>query len=189
MKTIHRFLISLLVAAAGLLPRSGSAATSEGSLITNLACATYTLSLGSGPMVTISYCATSIIQVATPCLMLRKSGNTTLQAAGGTVTFCITFSNCSTWASAMNVVITDVKPDNTRFINTLPGCAVYEPEGSIVTTAWSSNGGAAWSPGGAGYAGYPLPPVETWPNLILKWTVDALGPGKSGYVCYTVSIL
>lgn len=191
MRTFRPALIALLAALGILAPRAGSAATVDGALITNLACATYTLNRGTGPMVTISYCATAVVQVATPCVMLRKSGNTTIQAAGGTVTFCITFSNCSDWASAMNVVVTDVVPVNTRFVST-PANLVWEPEGSTMTTAWSSNGGTTWMSGPSAVGptyGYPVSPVETWPDVRLKWTIDALGPGASGYVCYTVSIL
>jgi len=176
--------------ALGLLAsRSAVAATADGTLITNLASATFTQNLLSGPAVTISYGATSYVIVATPCVMLRKAGNTTIQAAGGTVTFCITFSNCSDWASAMNVVVTDAVPTNCRFVST-PVNQVWSPDGSNVTTAWTSNG-ALWNsaPAVSPLWGFPTSPIETYPSVILKWTVDALGPGASGYICYTVSIL
>lgn len=166
--------------AAVLAGGVASASTADGVLITNLAGATYKTTSGAGQ--SISYGATVNVLVATPVVMLRKEASGTLQASGGTVTFCISYSNSGRWASAFNVVITDAMPDNMRFVN---GTGNWEspPAGSSVTRAWSTNGGAGWTSTGS------TPNMAQGTPVLLRWTVDVLGPNASGYVCYTVSVL
>jgi uncharacterized repeat protein (TIGR01451 family) len=114
--------------------------------------------------------------------MLKKTASPTMQASGGVVTFCITYSNSGAWASAFDVTITDVMPDNMKFIaggNTDGGTS---DGAGTVYGAWSTNGGTNWTSG-------------TWPNngqagpVSLRWQVDVLSPKASGFVCYTVSVM
>lgn len=179
MRTLSTALILLLAAA----PRVALATTAEGTLITNLASATFRDN--GGVQREISYGATSWVLVATPAMMLSKNANPTLVTSGGTVTFCITFSNASALTSATNLVIADHVPDNVRFVNDV---AIQDPPGGGITPAWSTdnaNWGLLWPPNvGQG-------PTSSGPatGVFLRWTVDVIGPRQTGYVCYSVSIL
>ena len=153
------------------------ATTSEGTLITNLASATFKDK--TGVMREISYGATSWVLVATPSIMLSKMATPTIAVSGGTVTFCITFSNASSLTSAVNVVISDKVPDNVRFDNVR---LENDPAGGIITPSWSTNNAAPWTTN--------WPPVAQGPvnSLFLRWTTDVMGPRQSAIVCYSVTI-
>lgn len=181
-----RTLRSLMLLLAGLatgLPRAAGATTSDGTLITNLASATFRDN--GGIQREISYGATSWVLVATPVIMMGKNASPTLASSGGTVTFCITFSNASGLTSAVNLVIADHVPDYVRFQNDV---AINDPAGGSVTPAWSTdnvNWSLAWPPGmGQG-------PTSAGPGtgVFLRWTVDVVGPKRTGFVCYSVTIL
>ena len=174
-----RFLVPVASLVLALAAGNAAASTADGVLITNLASATYKTTSGAGQVIT--YGATVNVLVATPVVMLRKQASGTLQASGGTVTFCISYSNSGKWASAFNVVITDAMPDNMRFVNG-SGNEVGPPAGSSVVSAWSTNGGGGWTSGSTPFMAQGTP-------VLLRWTVDVLGPGDSGFVCYTVSVL
>lgn len=158
-----------------------SAMTTDGSLLTNLASGTYKITSGTGQL--ISYGASAMVIVMTPATVIGKVASPTMMTSGGTVTFCITFSNASAWASAMNVVITDVLPDNMKYV---AGGEVYYgiTGGSTVYPAWATSAAGPWT--------------QTTPNtgqtspagtLYLKWTVDVTGPKQSGQVCYKATVL
>jgi len=172
----------LLVLAASVLTARGAwAATADGVLITNHASATYKMTSGTGQV--ISYGATVTVMVATPAVMLKKVAGPTMQASGGTVTFCISFSNSGGLASAFDVTITDAMPDNMRFAAGT-GNASWDPAGGVVYWAWSTNGGAGWTMGGTA-----MPTNGQATPLLLRWQVDVLSPRASGFVCYTASVL
>ncbi len=177
MHTLRSLIVFGLVALVAVPAR---ATTSEGSLITNLASATFKDK--TGVMREISYGATSWVLVATPSVMLLKVVSPTIAVSGGTVTFCITFSNASALTSAVNVVISDKVPDNVRFANAL---TENDPVGGNITPAWSTDNIAwslAWPPG---YGQGPATPAS---SVFLRWTTDVMGPRQSAIVCYSVTI-
>ena len=156
------------------------AATADGTLITNVASATYKMTSGTGQ--TISYGATVTVMVATPSVMLRKVASPTLQASGGTVTFCISYSNSGGRASAFDVTITDAMPDNMKFIAGAGNADWGTSDGDgVVYAVWSTNGGGGWTAG--------TPANAQGGPVLLRWTIDVLSPKASGMVCYTVSVM
>ncbi|MEK7477642.1 MAG: hypothetical protein AAB152_18640 [Candidatus Coatesbacteria bacterium] len=173
-------LLRLWVAAAAVAWAAQSrAATADGTLITNLASFTYRLN--SGMMVTLSYGATATVMVARPAVLLQRVLTPTIQSAGGTLTFRITMSNASSYASAFAVTATETMPGNVKFAG---GAETYalDPPGGTITPAWSTNAGANWTSGSYPATGQAGP-------LQLRWSADILGPKATGVMTYTVSIL
>ena len=153
--------------------------TAEGTLITNLASGTFTTTAGTAN--TISYGVTATVVVAQPMVMLQKTAAPTLQSVAGTVTFCITFSNASRYASAFSVQVFDLLPTNMRFIDWgTPGNWVDDPTG--ITQDYWNGGTASWQMG--------QPPAGSAnATSAFRWNVPVLGPGRSGYVCYRASVM
>jgi uncharacterized repeat protein (TIGR01451 family) len=147
----------------------------EGACITNSASATYQF-LGTAK--SISYNATTCVCIGTPSVMLRKLASPSLQASGGIVTFCVSFSNKSVYMSAINFVITDVIPANMSFAGW--GDAWYIDDAApVVTQAYTLNAGVVWTTGGS-------PVVGT--TAALRWIIPALGTGRSGVACYLATV-
>ncbi len=170
-----------VLVALGIWCGRAEGSTADGVLITNLAWATYKITAGTGA--SVSYTATLNVAVATPVVMLRKEASATMQVSGGTVTFCISYSNSGGLATAFNLVITDAMPDNMRFVT---GAGNYFNETgdawSTTTQSWSTDGGTNWTSGSYPAMGQGTP-------LKLRWTVDIIPPKQTGFVCYTVSVL
>jgi uncharacterized repeat protein (TIGR01451 family) len=143
-----------------------------------VACAPYAAASGAG--FAVSYCATAILNIQNPCLALQKVANPTAQASGGTVTYTIWVVNCSCTSSAFNINVTDRLPDNV-----MAGAPA-------LVTYWNGNSGGNWSvasgsnnttwASGAPVAGQNVP-------YYLRFVLDQLGPCKSAYSSFTVSVL
>jgi len=170
-----------VLVALGIWCGRAEGSTADGVLITNLAWATYKTT--SGLLQNISYSATVNVFVATPVVMLKKTASATMQVSGGTVTFCISYSNSGGIATAFNLVITDAMPDNMRFVSGTGNYFNDTADGwSMTTPSWSTDGGTNWTSGS-----YPAMAQGT--PLSLRWTVDIVPPKQTGFVCYTVSVL
>jgi len=161
------------VAAALLWGAAAGAATGDGVLLTNFASATYQNTAGNA--YEIAYAVTETVLVATPATLIRKDANPTMQAAGGTVTFCITFSNTSAFASAVNVTVSDKVPDNMRWVG---WGTLWNPGGGAPTTAYAA-APPAWTDG--------TPPAAG--QYYLRWTMNVVGPRRSGIVCFLATVL
>ena len=184
-----RWFLVLAVAAASWV-RTASATTADGTLITNVACATFgTVATagwpGSGQTLEVSYCATQTVLVATPSIALQKTASPSIECSGGTVTFCIWAVNTSSLTSAFDVVLVDRLPDNVAYLTgqtlwgtgTAGGTIVngYGAGGALPTYTWGvepANGG-----------------VQSGSLYYLRWVVNMIGPLKSAMVCYRVQIL
>jgi uncharacterized repeat protein (TIGR01451 family) len=166
-------LIFMLVVAAG---GRAFGTMVEGACITNSASATYSF---AGSAKTISYNATTCVCVGTPSVMLRKLASPTLQASGGTVTFCVSFSNKSVYMSAVNFVITDVIPANMAFAGWGEAWYVDALMGTI-TQAYSLNAGVTWYSTGSPALGA---------TATLRWVIPWLGIHASGMTCYLATVL
>ena len=107
-----RAMVVAMVVGAGLLGvgQKACAATSDGTLITNVASATF--STASLNQYFVSYNATATVLVQNPCVTLIKTPDVTVQAAGGSVTYNLWVVNCSPNTSAFNITVTDKLPDN-----------------------------------------------------------------------------
>jgi len=173
----RRLLVAL--AAMGLLVLTGreaGAMTTDGTLITNVACATFMGASGGGFSVT--YCATVTTRVDNPCIALQKLANPTVQSSGGTVTYTIWVVNCSCANSAFNVTVTDRLPDNVSFLASIPGW-----NGGTGGNWWPTNGsnGTTWVAGSPG-----LGQTATY---YLRFVLTMLGPCASAMQSYSVTVL
>jgi len=169
----------LLLIVAGLVvstARDACAASACGVLLTNVASATYRTT-GGAPAV-VEYNVTATVLVETPEIFVDKSGTPTLQAPGGIVTFCISFTNLSACGSAANVVVRDEVPSNMAFMSMM---FVKGPAGSTPTMEWSSDD-SSWNTVGAW-------PIAGSTPIFLRWSFDVVGMGKSGYICWRASVL
>jgi uncharacterized repeat protein (TIGR01451 family) len=156
-----------LPVAAGLLAWGSvaRAATADGTLITNVACATFSSAAGS--QFAVSYCATSVVPVANPCIALQKTANPTTQASGGTVTYCLWVVNCSPSTSAFNITITDNLPANVSYAG---GYA-----------DWNGGSGGTWFP--------TTPPVGQTATFTMRFVLTQLGMNRSAMACFQVQVL
>jgi len=173
---------ALVAIGMAISPGSASAATADGTLITNVACATFSANPAGTAGYAVSYCATATVLIRNPCIALQKIANPTAQASGGDVTFTLWVVNCSPTSSAWNILVTDRMPDNTAYENpsfvSWPGNAtpgVWQANYSSNNTTWSALG---TQPGAAQGAPY-----------YLRYTLDILGPGKSAFASFQVTIL
>jgi hypothetical protein len=94
------------------------------------------------------------------------------------VTFQIWVANTSMQASAFNVVISDKLPDNVTF---LAMSAPWWNGVAPATTTSSSSNGTAW------VSSAPL--AGQGATYYLRWTLNQLAPGRSGFIQYTVTVL
>ncbi len=180
MSTTARSSVRAGLLGLGLLAGApGRAATVDGTIITNIACATY-MGFAGGLGFKVSYCATQTVLVANPCINLYKSSNPTQQSAGGTVTFTLYVVNCSCTVSAWNVTVTDRLPDNMSYNN--PPAPAF----------WNGGSGGTWSPfmssDNVTYAAGSPPAGQVTPYY-LRFVLDRLGPCKSAMAQFTANIL
>jgi uncharacterized repeat protein (TIGR01451 family) len=176
-KVMKRWLLTML-AALGLLAATGrvvQAMTADGTLITNVACATYMSASGQG--FAVSYCVTARIQIANPCLALQKIANPTTQASGGTVTYTVWVVNCSCDNSAFNINVTDRLPDMVA-MDAARGTWNGESGGNWTAASGSNN--TTWA------ANVPL--AGQVAPYFLRYVLDQLGPCKSAFVAFSVSV-
>ena len=156
------------------------AATVDGTLITNIACATFQGFAGPQSF-SVSYCATRTVLVQNPCINLVKTSNPTQQSSGGTVTFTLYVVNCSCVVSAWNVQITDRLPDNVSWSDNWAN--------------WNGGSGGTWTPytssDNVTYgAGQPtIGQTSVGSPYYLRFVLDRLGPCKSAMAQFTANIL
>jgi len=183
---------ALAIAVLGTVigPRPAAATTADGTIITNLVCATLnSVSMVPGvgwagdptsDPIPWSQCATMYVIVQSPNILLQKICNPTTSAAGGTVTCTMCVSNINPYMGAFNVKITDKIPANMGWIGARPNA---EDWGGPWTYEVSATGApASW------FAGDP--PAGQVTPYYLRWTRGTtLAPGASACVSFTLSIL
>jgi len=155
------------------------ATTADGTMITNVATATFATPSLAGPYA-VSYNASAYVMVQNPCVAIRKDPNVTTQSAGGTVTYTLWVVNCSPVTSAFNITITDKLPDNVTY---------DQPRGN-----WNGGSGGTWtsweSATGATNAWVQAtPPSGQATPYYLRFLLDQLGPAKSAMIAYSVVVL
>ncbi len=161
-----------------LPPGVSAAPTADGTLITNVACATFQAAGGQG--FAVSYCVTAIVRVDSPCIALQKIANPTVQSSGGTVTFSIYVVNCSCTNSAFNIMVTDRLPDNMSYSGNYAGIALGFP-GTWTPYQSSVNTGTGWS-GVALAVGQGAP-------YYMRYILDFISPCKSALVTFTANVI
>ena len=166
-----------VLALALLASSPASAGVADCGMLTNFASVSYNNTAGDNYFA--SYAVTAAISIATPSLVISKVSSPTMQGAGGTVQFCISFQNLSWCASAIDVLITDKVPDSMNYVVT--GTDVEwtnGPNNGLDVREFSSNG-IAWT------AGIPAVPGQYY----LRWAYDQLAPRESGVICFRASVL
>lgn len=167
-------------------------ATAEGTLLTNVACATYGSGAGAG--YAVSFCTTATVLVVNPSVGVQKTASPTVACSGSTVTFCIWATNTSAMTSAFNVTVSDRMPDVFGYV--LGGQSTW-----VAGTA-----GAAVTPGFSNAVG--LPQIYCWPTTVnpmcnasgeplngqggpyyIRWAITVIGPGKSAMACFKAVVL
>ena len=164
--------------------KDATATALEGALLTNIASASYWKTDGSPRTVTFN--ATFAVFVKTPNVMMKKTAFPSMQAAGGVVYFCITFSNHSRYTTAFNLVMTDQLPVNMSYVGHDPARDheyVADPT-AVLTPSFTLDGGATWTDGAWLTNGQ-----EGGPNVRMRWTINELGPGRSGLLCFLAKVL
>jgi len=186
----------VLLAVAGT---RGHAMTSEGTLLTNVACASYWSA--DDTQYKCSYSSSANVIVMNPAIQLRKTATPTMQCSGGTINFCIYVVNTSAMSSAFNVTIEDILPGD----GTGNGFSYMYPGGR---SEWNPQG----LPMGAGGITYGYRPTNfgannIWPGYVsdpeldgepangvvgpyyIRWNIAIVGPNRSMMVCFKASVL
>ncbi len=171
------------------------AATSEGSLLTNMATASY-LSVQLTDYET-TYGTSAYVLVVVPSVQIRKVATPTAECPGATVTFCIWISNASDYTSAFNVIVDDWVPDifeyvvgqdqwagNTAGATMTPGYSIAD---FLIVYCWPG-AVSAKCPDGGPSSGLPLGGQVGSP-LRVRWAINMIGPGQSAMACFKARIL
>jgi len=176
--------VALAVVGVVAMVNTARATTSDGTLITNVATATFG-SVGSltapwaNAWYEISYAATQTVLVATPNVQLQKTSQPSIECSGGTITFCIWAVNTSSLTSAFNVYLQDKYPPLVSYVvgqTMWPGLTA----GSAIWNNWCTTTPTLTRNPGEPPAG--LDAVNG--AYYLRWQITMLGPGKSALICY-----
>ena len=178
--------VLIAVLAAGPAP----AMTTDGTLITNVAAASYWSA--DGAKYVLSYNTTANVLVVSPVINLVKRASPTMQCSGGTVTFCIYAINSSAFSSAFNVVVEDWLPLDSVYQNGMSfiigSRTVWNPQAVTITPGFS------FYTVGPGWRTWYTPiDADGDPDALgqyyIKWAISAIGPGKSVMLCYKALVL
>lgn len=171
--------VGLVAALAGQVAR---AATTDGTLLTNIASASFSTMPNNSIGFNVSYMGSAYVLVMVPGLAVSKQASPTVSTSGNDVTFTIWAVNTSVSSSAWGVVITDKLPDNTLW-DSATFTNWWNPSGGVPAgwfLSWSTNAGASWTAG--------VPTVGQGVPLWLKFTTTVLSPGFSGFVSYNAKV-
>jgi len=178
---MKRLVLAVFAAVLLALGAGGAhAGTSDGTLITNIAAATFQ-GAGNATGFKVSYQATAWVLVRNPSVMLMKTATPTMQAPGGDVTFRTCVRNLSAEVSAFNITVTDAIPAGFAFQlgGTVGGNPGVWPNTWIITNA---NGVA-----GPWLASWPV--VGQQSSWFMRWTLPVLGMNASGCVEFAARVL
>ena len=176
---MRRLCLPVLLTAL-FLPARAPALTMCGAMLTNTVSATF----GSNPTgtvpFTVSYNSSTSVIINCPAITVNKTATPTLQTAGQTVVFRVWVANTSPWFSAFNVAVIDRLPDNMEWAG-------------VATGYWTNMPAPVWTEGSSAvYAGpYAVAPPTSGQDYpyFMRWTLNILGPGKSGFVEFQARIL
>lgn len=169
-------------AVACMAPVAANAATAEGALITNIACATFMAT--DQTSFAASYCSTAVVFIVAPSVQVNKRANPSIECSGGTVTFCMYAYNNSNWTSAFNVTLNDRMPDGVSYI---PGQNMWAggTAGATVTQGW----GGVVLPNMFWGSEPAIGSISAGTYYYLRWVINVIGPRQSAMVCYRVQLL
>lgn len=153
-----------------------AASATDGTLITNVASASY--QSAAGLQFWVTYNATQWVLVSNPCVALTKRATPTQQSSGGVVTFELCVINCSSSASSFNINVYDRLPD---WMGTIEATVFSQWPASPVWTPWNNSAYA-----GAYNAGLPASQAAPW---YLRFNLTMLGIGQSSCMTWRASVL
>ena len=176
---MRRLFTPALLIALALAPRA-QAVTMCGSLLTNTVSATFGSNTAGSVQFLVSYNSSANVLINCPVITVSKIATPTLQTAGQTVVFRVWVSNTSPWFSAFNVAVIDRLPDNMEWAG-------------VATNYWTNMPAPVWTEGSSAtsvgpYAGAAPASGQDYPYY-MRWTLDLLGPGKSGFLEFQARIL
>ena len=180
-----------------VLGARGYAGTVEGTIITNISCATFRSVQDT--FYTTTWCSTATVLVVAPSVQIRKVGFPAMECPGATVTFCIYVLNDSDYTSAFNVVLNDELPDLLAYLRGQDQWAGNTP-GATITQGYRMPGGFSpycWPGIPAAFCDDEAPANssgepkdgQAGPGLRVRWRINMLGPNQSAMVCYKAVIL
>jgi uncharacterized repeat protein (TIGR01451 family) len=169
---------ALLIALA--VAGQAHAVTMCGAMLTNTVSATFGSNTAGSVPFTVSYNSSTSVMINCPVITVAKTATPTLQTAGQTVVFRVWVANTSPWFSAFNVAVIDRLPDNMEWAG-------------VATSYWTNMPAPVWTEGSSAtypgpYAGAAPASGQDYPYY-MRWTVNIIGPGKSGFVEFQARIL
>lgn len=156
-------------------------AATDGTLITNVACATFGTAADSCNL-SASYCVTVTVLVTNPNIQISKAASPSLECSGATVTFCIWVANTSAMCSAFVVHVIDNIPNSMSYV-------------SGQSTWVAGTAGATLTQGYGNIGAFPTlvwtgePSTGQTAPYAVRWIVSMIGPGKSAMLCWKGQIL
>lgn len=170
---------SLALAICLALAGSAHALTMCGSLLTNSVSVTFGSNPAGSVLFNVSYNSSASVLINCPTVIVSKTATPTLQTAGQTVVFRVWVANTSPYFSAFNVAVIDRLPDNMEWAG-------------VASAYWTNMPAPVWTEGSAN--AYPGPYGATPASgqdfpYYLRWTLNLVGPGRSGFVEFTARIL
>lgn len=179
--------VGIMIGMAAMMARPAVAATADGVLITNVACATYG-SVAAGCDFTATYCVTATVLVVNPNIQISKSASPSIECSGSTVTFCIWVANASAYTSAFNVHVEDIIPGTSGVMAYVQGQSnwITGTAGAALTVGYG--GRPPFNAFFTQYWGTEMSAGQTGPYAI-RWVLSVIGPGKSAMLCWKASIL
>jgi len=177
--------VILMLVAGAICPGRAEAGTTEGTLLTNIATATY--STMQNLEFSVSYNSTARVLVAFPSVQLQKTVSPTFDCPGATVTFCVYAVNTSTLTSAFDVVIKDTFTDTMAYVAGQNNWAGNTTGAAIVAYRSIATAFGPWFEQFDFVNGEP-PDGQAYPYY-LRWAINIIGPGKSALVCFKMRIL
>jgi len=124
----------------------------------------------------------SAVALGSPVLVVHKEVSPAVGVcAGGVLTYTVSWSNAG-GGTAYGLTLTDTLPNGTTYAN--PGSVFFaqaDDTGTPVVDPYYATAAAGpWT------AGEPVDGAG--PSLLLRWTVDRVAPGKSGFVLFQATV-
>jgi hypothetical protein len=177
----------------GLAAKPAQATVSDGTLLTNIACASFRAA-DNPVMQAVSWCATVNVIVFNPAIAMRKISTPTMQCSAGTVTFCIYVVNTSAMSSAFNVIVEDIMPGDGAGMGLayLAGQRTeWNPQAVPIVYGYRNGWGVPVIPIWAGFAADPdgEPADGMVGTYYIRWGISVIGPNRSMMVCFKATVL
>jgi uncharacterized repeat protein (TIGR01451 family) len=102
--------------------------------------------------------------------------------AGTTVTYSLSWSNYGC-VTVYGITLTDTLPNGVMVSASSPeffGETDWLGPPALTASAYATSSAGPWTPG--------MPPAGSGPPQVMRWVVDRVAPGRSGYIKYAVAV-